>query len=404
MTISKATDTGLLSGFNILEIGPRLTSAVTGRLFAELGADVIKIEPPGGDLTRSRGPISNGDSRAHGGLFVSQNAGKRVVELDLEDDHGAESFKTLARDADLIVSSWHPSDSKKFSIEPASLQELNPSAVIVYTTPFGLTGPNSNYQGSDLVIFHASGLAKSLIGPVDDPVETPPVRAHGQQSEFISGVAAACAGMIGLLRKESSNVGAVIDISMQESLAFMDIISLSAASFGKPGRARKKEAISGPNLTILPAADGFIAISPREERQWKNFLRLLGDPDWGDDPRFADRVLRQENAEAVIAHLSDWSRTQKKMEMFHFLQENHIPCYPLLTPSDHLESEQLSARNYFDQVNIGSKSGLKLPGMPYRISDMTSNESSTFREVTEITPEEIGCQCRIQQFFKIEWT
>jgi len=390
MTTAKATDTELLSGFRILEIGPRLTSAVTGRLFSELGADVIKIEPPGGDPTRSRGPFANGHSKDLGGLFVSQNAGKRIVELDLEDDQGAESFKTLARDADLIVSSFHPVDAKKYSIEPASLQELNSSAVIVYTTPFGLTGPNSDYQGSDLVIFHASGLAKSLIGPVDDPAKTPPVRAYGQQSEFISGVAAACAGMIGLLRKESSNDGAVIDISMQESLAFMDIISLSAASFGKPGRPRKKEAISGPNLTILPAADGFIAISPREERQWKNFLRLLGDPNWGDDPRFADRVLRQENAEAVIAHLSDWSRTQKKMEMFHFLQENHIPCYPLLGPSDHLDSEQLGARNYFDQANFGSQLGLKLPGKPYRISDMASNESSTFREITEKSPDEIG--------------
>ncbi|MEE8045205.1 MAG: CoA transferase, partial [Dehalococcoidia bacterium] len=390
MTASNISDAGLLSDFRILEIGPRLTSAVTGRLFAELGADVIKIEPPGGDPTRTRGPFSNGHSRDAGGLFVSQNAGKRVVELDFEDSAGAESFKTLVGDADLIVSSWHPADLKRFSHDPASLQALNPSAVLVYTTPFGLTGPNSDYTGSDLVIFHSSGLAKSLIGPVDDPSETPPVRAHGQQSEFISGVAAACAGMIGLLRKESSNVGAVIDISMQESLAFMDIISLSAASFGKPGRPRKKTGISGPNLTILPAVDGFIAISPREERQWKNFLKLLGDPEWGSNPRFADRKLRQENAEAVIAHLSDWSRGQKKMEMFHFLQENHIPCYPLLDPSDHLNSDQLNARNYFDLANLGGQSGLKLPGKPYRISDMAGNESSKFKEVADMSPDDIA--------------
>jgi crotonobetainyl-CoA:carnitine CoA-transferase CaiB-like acyl-CoA transferase len=387
MTISNTTDTGLLRNFRILEVGPRLASAVTGRMFAELGAEVIKVEPAGGDPARRRGPFSHDRSNEGGGLFVSQNVGKRIVELDLGDGESFESFKNLAREADLIVSSWHPTDSRNYSLDPASLQELNPSAVIVYITPFGLFGPSSEYTGSDLVVFHSSGLAKSLIGPVDAPETTPPVRASGQQAEFISGVSAACSGMLGLFREESSNTGAVIDVSMQESLAFMDVVSLAAKSFGKPGRPRKKEAISGPNLTMLPASDGFIAISPREELQWKNFLKLLGDPDWGDDPRFADRELREKNAEAVIAHLSDWSRTKGKMEMFHFLQENRIPCYPLLNPSDHLDSEQLQARNYFGLVNIGKWKDVKLPGTPYKFSGVPVG--SDRKQLTEVDGSEI---------------
>jgi crotonobetainyl-CoA:carnitine CoA-transferase CaiB-like acyl-CoA transferase len=380
MTTSNATDTQILGEFRILEIGPRLAGSVTGRLFAELGAEVIKIEPIGGDPIRFRGPFNNGNSSQAGGLFVSQNAGKTVVELDMTAAEGYESFKTLAREADMIVSSWNPSDSQKLSLDPTSLQALNPTAVIVYITPFGLTGPNSQHTGSDLVIFHSSGLAKSLTGPVEDPSETAPVRANGQQSEFIAGTAAACAGMFGLFRKENSNVGAVIDISMQESLAFMDIVSLSNASFGKPDNPRKRAGIQGPNLTILPASDGFIAISPREERQWKNFLKLLGDPDWGSDPRFSDLNLRQENADAVIALLSEWSRTQTKMDMFHFLQENRIPCYPLLNPSDHLDSEQMNARNYYDFASFGTHESVKIPGKPYRMSDETSG-GQNFKEI-----------------------
>ena len=374
----------LLSGFRILEVGPRLACAVAGRMFAELGADVIKVESSGGEISRSSGT-----------LFASQNPGKRVVELDLEDSEGSERFKALAEDADLVVVGWHPTDLESVSLEPANLQELTPSAVLVYVTPFGLSGPNSHHIGSDLVVLHSSGLAKSLIGPVENPDKTPPVRAYGQQSEFISGAAAACAGMFGLFRKESSDAGAVIDISMQESLAFMNITGLSATSFGGSMESRKRIGVPGPNLTILPAVDGFIAISPREELQWENFLKLLGNPEWGSDPRFADRVLRQENSEAVISHLSDWSRTKKKIDMFRFLQENRIPCYPMLDPADHLDSEQLAKRGYFTRIKMGSAENIKLPGKPFRLGDSTLGESTDISGVEycdagEITWNERG--------------
>ena len=369
----------LLSGFRVLEIGPRLAVAVTGRMFAELGADVIKVESLTGEVSRSE--VS---------LFVSQNSGKRVVHLSLEEGDGSKRFKALAQEADLVVVGWHPTELESLSLGSVDLRELAPSAVLVYVTPFGLSGPNSHHVGSDLVVFHSSGLAKSLIGPVENPDETPPARAYGQQSEFITGAAAACAGMFGLFRKESSGAGAVIDISMQESLAYMNITGLSATSFGGSVESRRRVGVPGPNLTILPAVDGFIAISPREELQWKNFLKLLGNPEWGSDPRFADRDLRQENSEAVVEHLSDWSRTQKKMDMFRFLQENRIPCYPMLEPADHLDSEQLTKREYFTSTNVGSAENIKLPGKPFRIDGSVLDESTDISGVEYCDADEIG--------------
>ena len=369
----------LLSGFRVLEIGHRLASAVTGRMFAELGADVIKVESIGVEISLTDGP-----------LFVSENSGKRVVELNLEDDEGSERFKTVAKNSDLVLVGWHPTKLESLSLRPADLRKLAPTAVLVYVTPFGLSGPNSHHVGSDLVVFHSSGLAKSLIGSVENPDETPPVRAFGQQSEFIAGAAAACAGMFGLFRKESSGAGAVIDISMQESLAYMNITGLSAESFGVPVASRKRVAVPGPQLTILPAVDGFIAISPREELQWKNFLKLLGNPEWGDDPRFADRNLRQENSEAVVAHLSDWSRTKKKMDMFGFLQENRIPCYPMLDPADHIDSEQLARRGFFTRTKMGSAEDIKLPGKPFRIGGSVVAEGTDISGVEYCDVDEIG--------------
>ena len=357
---SRDDEKALLNGLYVLEVGPRLAGAVAGRMFAELGADVMKVEPPGGEASRSDGP-------SFSSLVESQNSGKRIVELNLEDADGLRRFRVLAEEADIVLIGFHPTELETLSLGPADLSELTRSSVLVYITPFGLSGPNSHHTGSDLVVFHSSGLAKSLIGPVENPDETPPVRAYGQQSEFIAGAAATCAGMFGLFRNESTGAGAVIDISMQESLAYMNITGLSAKSFGGSAESRKRAGVPGPNLTILPAVDGFIAISPREELQWKNFLKLLGDPEWGSDPRFADRDLRQENSEAVIGHLSDWSRTQKKMDMFRFLQENRIPCYPMLDPADHLDSEQLAKRGYFTNTKMDSAEDIKLPGTPFRI-------------------------------------
>ena len=371
----------LLTGFRVLEVGSRLASSVSARLFAELGADVIKIRHAGENSASDVGQNGHGDVSVGGAVSTSQHLGKRIVDLDLQDSDGLDEFKRLAVDADLIVSGFHPTDLKKLSLDADSLRSLNPNLVITYITPFGLTGPLSEYLGPDLVIFHSSGLSKSLIGPVENPETTPPVRASGQQSEFIAGVAAACSAMFGIFRKEETGQGAVIDVSMQEALAFMDIISLSAASFGKPGRPRKLESVQGPNLTLLPASDGHIAISPREERQWKNFLKLLGSPDWGSDPKFADRTLRQENAKEIIGLLSEWSSKYPKLELFHLLQENHIPCFPMMNPAEHLDSEQLKARDYFDLLDIGPQSEIKVPGRPFRISKANPDATTSKKKV-----------------------
>ncbi len=370
-----------LTGFRVLEIGSRLASSVSARLFAELGADVIKIQQAGENSASDVGQNGHEDVSVAVAVSASQHLGKRIVDLDLKDSDGLDTFNRLAVDADLVLSGFHLNDLKKLSLDADSLRGLNPNLVITYITPFGLTGPFSEYLGSDLVIFHSSGLSKSLIGPVENPEKTPPVRASGEQSEFVAGVAAACSAMFGIFRKEEIGQGAVIDVSMQEALAFMDITGLSAGSFGKPGPPRKLESVPGPNLALLPASDGHIAISPREERQWKNFLKLLGSPHWGSDPKFADRKLRQENAEEIIALLSEWTSKSPKLELFHLLQENHIPCFPMMNPAEHLDSEQLAARDYFDFVEIERQSEIKVPGRPFRISKANSNATISKKKV-----------------------
>lgn len=379
MSTTNQHSAGLLSGYRVLETGPRLAGAVSTRLFAELGADVIKIEPVEGDPVRKRGPFPEVGARPDlPGVFSSQNTGKRGFALDLNEVTGRARFNGLAQEAHCIVCTWHPKDIRAFGLKPEALWALNSSAVLVYITPFGISGPSSDYAGSDLIAFHASGLARALIGPVDDLEASSPVRAAGEQSEFISGITAACAAMHGLYRRERSGVGALIDVSMQEALAYMDVSGLAAPAFGKAPKGRLKEKISGPSLTILPAADGFVAISPREEHQWQLWLELMGNPGWGGDPRFATRALRDQNAEEVIGLISEWSRQRNKEDIFRKAQAKHIPCFPFMAPAEHLGSAQLTERGYFRELALDSHHRYLLPGTPYGLPSIDTVPSTPY--------------------------
>src|SRR4029077_2022012 len=197
--------------------------------------------------------------------------------------------------ADLIVCEGQPQDLRMQQHDAASLRRLNARAALVFIAPLGQPGRQANDPAPDLTLFFASGIARLLTGQVDDLSE-PPIRPVGEQSAFIGGIAAACAGMHAAL---AAQPGAVIDVSIQEALATMAAAELARAGLGGKIRSRRRwPAGNGATVTILPARDGYAAISPREERQWKVWLAVMGSPDWGDDPRFATKPDRVANWDA----------------------------------------------------------------------------------------------------------
>ena len=230
-------------GFRVVQIGAGLAAAVCGRLLADIGADVTCIDP---------------DSSTRLADYLDH--GKTIVTGD----------SAAARDAltaaDLIVCEGRPEDLRVRRCDAASLRRLNAAATLVYLSPFGQTGPQANDPGTDLTLLFASGIARLLTGQVDDLAE-PPIRPVGEQSAFIGGIAAACAGMHAALAAEP---GAVIDVSIQEALATMAVGELARAGIGRKIWSRRRLTDgNGATVTILPTSDGFAAISPREDRQWR---------------------------------------------------------------------------------------------------------------------------------------
>src|SRR6516165_7987133 len=325
----------LLAGFRVVEIGEGLAAAVCGRLFADVGVDVVCIDPDNST------PLAD-----------YLNHGKRIIAGD---PAGALSA------ADLIVCQGRPQDLRAQGYDATGLRRLNPKAVLVLISPFGQTGPQANNPATDLTLFFASGMARLLTGQVDDLVE-PPMRPVGEQSAFIGGLAAACAGVHAVL---SAEPGAVIDVSIQEALATMAIGELARAGLGRKIWSRRRLTDgNGATVTILPAKDGYAAISPREDRQWASWLEVMSSPDWPSDPRFARKHDRVANWDALHELMSDWSRRYSKQSIADMAQRAHVPSFPLREPAEQLNSAQLAHRHFWRRLDIGGRT-IQAPGPPF---------------------------------------
>ncbi|PPR18486.1 MAG: hypothetical protein CFH40_02449 [Alphaproteobacteria bacterium MarineAlpha10_Bin3] len=297
----------LLDGFRVLQLGGGLAAAVCGRLLADSGAQIRCL---GADTQTL--------------LAAHLNHGKRMVA------------RMDAGNADLIVAEGTPAALRASSWDAAALHQRNRDAAIVLIGPFGQSGPQADWPASDLSLFCASGIARLLTGQVDD-LDEAPMRPAGEQAAFIGGLAAACAGMHAALLG-----GAVIDVSVHEALATLAITELARAGLGRPAWPRRRLADgNGATVTILPARDGYVAVSPREDRQWAAWLGVMGSPAWGREPRFARKPDRVENWDALHALMSQWSRAHDKQWIADAAQAAHMPSFPLREPGESLDSAQL---------------------------------------------------------------
>src|SRR3954452_6310325 len=334
----------VLAGLDVAQIGPGLAAAVCGRLLADTGARVTCIEP----------------DAASTALAQYLDHGKRAVASDPAAAHAAIGA------AALLLCEGRPRELRARPYTLQRLREINPTATIVAISPFGQTGPRADDRATDLTLFFASGIARMLTGQVDD-LDEAPIRPVGEQSAFIGGIAAACAGMHAVLAG-ATNPGATIDVSIQEALATITITELARA--GLSGRSWSRKRLSdgnGATVCILPARDGYAAISPRDEHQWTAWIGVMGSPEWAKDPRFASKPDRVANWDALHALMSEWSRGYDKQAIADMAQAAHVPSFPLREPSEQLESAQLAHRGFWRQAEIGDKS-INVPGPPFGLS------------------------------------
>jgi crotonobetainyl-CoA:carnitine CoA-transferase CaiB-like acyl-CoA transferase len=358
-----------LAGVRVLELAQMVAGPHCAKMLADLGAEVVKVEPPGtGDRARAAGPFPQGTPHPErSGLFLYLNANKRGVTLDPATAPGRGLLARLVEWCDVLVEGPPGPRPGDVGLGYETLATRRPELVMVSITPFGDTGPYRGYAASELVTYHASGLGYVTPRGATDPAQ-PPLKAGGRLAEFFAGLNGAVAAMAALLARRRTGRGQHVDVSMQECL--LPMLRRDVAAYRYDGEVASRLTRSwkiAPN-DIVPCRDGHVFIAAVEEAQWQRLVELMGRPAWADDPRFQDRLGRAEHWGRLKPLLESWTLARSKAEICRAAQARRIPISPVNTAADILGSPHLVAREFFVDVEHPDAGRWRYPGAPYRLS------------------------------------
>jgi crotonobetainyl-CoA:carnitine CoA-transferase CaiB-like acyl-CoA transferase len=368
-----AAESGPLAAIRVVEYGQGVSAAFAAKYLAELGAEVIKIEPPGGDVTRRRGPFFDGIADPeHSGTFLYLNANKEGAVLDLEiaADHAV--FDALLERADILVHNVMPVERARYGLLSGALCERFPHLIVTAISPYGERGPYANYRGYDLNVMHASGFA--AINPACSPFpELPPAKLFGQQSDLQAGVHTAIVALAAYLNRMRTGVGQAIEVSSQECILALLGSSPLFWSYGGTRTSRLGVRPIAPWMAV-ECADGKLYVACIEESQWRGFIKVLGDPEWGKEEIFKDRIARARHIDALRPLLEDLTRKWKVRELYHEAQQHRLPVAPVNRMADVYGDEQLRSRGFFVPIpnDDPRRRGIMGPGIPYKFSTIAA--------------------------------
>jgi crotonobetainyl-CoA:carnitine CoA-transferase CaiB-like acyl-CoA transferase len=355
-----------LAGLRVLECGEMVAAAYATKLLADLGAEVIKVEPPQGDAARRSGPFPNRTPHPErSGLYLYLNTNKRSITLDLAQPRGRAVLDRLAARADLLVHNLPPTTMDAYGLTYDALASHNPRLVMTSITPFGLSGPRRDWAATNLTLWNAGGIAYLNGSP--DAEDLPPLAPFGPQAEYQGALNGVIASLGALFARVRTGRGQHVVVSIQESLAaileltfeYWPYMGLIASRLGrKPIQP----------LDFLECQDGWIFICCVEEHQWQEFVRMIGSPEWAELEIFADRLSRGANWDALKIFLQEWAGEQRVGDVYHAAQKRRIPFAPVSTMGDLLASDHLKARGFFAVLEPPGSAPMTVPGAPYKFS------------------------------------
>ena len=358
---------GALDGLRVLEIGELVSAPYATKLLADLGADVVKIEPlVAGDRARQRGPFPGGAPHPEkSGLFLYLNANKRGIALDLTSARGRAVLDRLVAGADLLVHNVHPQDMAAHGLDYARLAALNPRLVMTSIAPFGLSGPHAGYRGPDVVTWSAGGVA-ALNGAPGEP-DLPPLKTFGDQSGFQAALTAAVGSLGALFARLTTGRGEHVEVSAQECVAAILELTFEYWPYTGLVASRLGQKPIQP-LCFMECRDGWIFLCAVEEHQWERFVEIMGNPEWAGLELFGNRLARGANFDALQGFLQEWCREQSVQELYEAAQRRRIPFAPVSTMGDLVASPHLRARGFFVTVEHPAAGTVTMPGAPYKLS------------------------------------
>ena len=353
---------GPLAGVTILDLTSVLMGPYTTQIFADLGADVIKIESPDGDTTRGLPPVID---KGRGGMFLNINRGKRSLALDLKLPSARDVVIRLARNSDVFIHSMRAAAIGRLGLGYPALKSANDKIIYANMYGFGRGGPYSDYPAYDDIVQAASGLA-SLQGRLTGG---DPGYVASAVADKVAGLTGAYAVMAALFARERTGLGQEIEIPMFETMAAFVMAehlcgSITEPAVGPPEYPR----VTAPDRKPYRTSDGHIGLMIYNDKQWRSFFALIGNPDWSRDPVFVSMTSRTQNIQAVLSRLGTVIATRTTAEWMEVFREAQIPAMPILSTGDLLVDPHLAETGFWHRAesDVGP---VRMPGIPTRFSE-----------------------------------
>ncbi|MFN8532398.1 MAG: CoA transferase [Dehalococcoidia bacterium] len=361
---------GPLGSVRVVELGQGIAAPFAGKLFSDFEADVLKVEPPGGDRLRRRSPFADdAPGLERSGPFFYLNTGKRSIVLNLDEPSGVAIFLRLLDSADVLIEDSPLGWLEQRGLGEWSLRDRFPRLVVCSISAFGRTGPNRSYRGDDLIGAASSGIAYLARPRIFAGVraELSPIRPAGSQIAFISGLAAALGALIALFARKRTGRGDLVDLSMQEAALAALGPGFAQWSYQSHIVGRAAQPDSAP-ICLMRCRDGFVWLQCSEEQHWRSFVEMMGSPDWAEMEIFGDRFRRGANWDALEPLLLEWTMQHDKEEIFREAQARRVPHAPAYTFDEILRNSHLLARDVFPAVAHPVLGDVKIPAPAARFS------------------------------------
>lgn len=383
-----------LEGVRVIELGQLLAGPFAGCILAYFGAEVIKVEPPGGDPIRNWRILENGTSL----WWRSLARNKKSVTLNLREQEGRDLAKQLMEKADVVIENFRPGTMEKWGLGPEEMKKANAKLVYARISGYGQNGPYSTKPGFASVCEAISGFRYVTGQPGEAPV-----RSNLSIGDTIAGIHAALGIVMALFAEKAGNAegGQVVDVALYESM--FNLLEAVIPEYSGAGVVREPSGttVTGivPTNTYRCSDDKFVVIGGNGDSIFKRLMETAGYPEMGNDPGLADNAGRVEREPEIDAALAKWCASIPSTEVIRLLEENRVPVGPIYNVKDQLEDPHFKARGLFEQVEINGKP-LQIPAIMPKLADtpgrtewpgeeLGSHNQEVFSEVLSLDDEEL---------------
>lgn len=353
---------GPLDGVKVLDLSEDIAGSFCARLLADYGAEVLKLEPPSGSALRRMPPFFGDDPHSEKSLFfLALNLNKKGATLNLENATGRDILKRLVPHVDVIVESYRPGYLADLNLGYADFEPLNPSLVMTSITPFGQTGPYSQYEGGEIVNY-ALGMIMSISGLSGRE----PLKHGGFQAQYEGGLNAAAATAMALFMQGDTGEGQHVDVSVTECVASTAMATQTMYPFMGGTQARRSPV--GTNFGHpMPCEDGWVIVQAGGGASWDNIADFFGAPEL-HGPQFSVTAQRNQNGEDLDRLLIESIKNRGKWELFTKAAQSRMLFGLVQTPLELAECPQLQSREFYREVEHPVIGKIRVPAVLFNLS------------------------------------